>query len=583
MRQEQEELEQRRGWIKKGLEQLSRQIESRRAKEDWQLLAAQYAEALHAASQSRELRPRSNKLFNRSPAERMTADVLLAFSVDELLSVSPGTRQTYSDRKTPVLKRYPAEAGRIFGRYRTNLLAWREALRATTQNVPLFGVLDRRKRLVKSRGAPTSLAINILSSDTSLALHCWLFNEFGEAVGGGDHSLSGAPYESPANLHLRGKTSIPMPAVYASYLVINQRPPGMGRAELERWQNHFRQKALNIADNDPIAAAVGPMLIDMANQNDRQLVALVPDEAWQWTRGARTNQREYAPSQFASLVARDWAMTASDEDGWVLASPSRPASARKSYLHRRPLQTFARAVDEHGYVRILDAIAYVSDQPSDDPFSSETTVIGHVIKSSGMLRPTQPIESGGIELIRILAAAGPMLRVGSDLHVEPGSKLGRQIAHWIFRSPADFFGWSYAGEADPQNPVASYHHKRSLALPGGVPPGTVMRLTVEEEKATFFRPSPGSLNLRPEGADDRYVGGYVSRWEKQAEFNAVQFTTVSKLTVEITFPGGYKLTTSLTEVPAPSEQAWRTMAQLTKTERANLERLKNEYLERMGR
>ena len=40
---------------------------------------------------------------------------------------------------------------------------------------------------------------------------------------------------------------------------------------------------------------------------------------------------------------------------------------------------------------------------------------------------------------------------------------------------------------------------------------------------------------------------------------------------------------TVTEVPPPSEDAWRTMAQLTKAERANLDRLKNEYLERMGR
>ena len=581
--QELEELEQRRAWIKKALAELRREVEARRAQEDWQLLAMQYAESLRRARQTREYRQQSFDLLDRSPGERLAADVLLAFSVEDLLKVKPGTKQTYSDRQTTVLKQYPRKVGQLLAKYRADLLAWREAVKETTKNFPLNGDSDWRSRLIESRGTPTSLAVNVRSTETGVTLHCLLFNEFGESVGSSDQSLNGELYDAPVKLETEGTVKVPEEAIVASYLTINFRPPGMSDEVVAQWQSRFRQRALNIANEDPVSLAAGPMLVDLAEQNERQLVALLPDDAWLWSRGARVQQREYGVQSLADLVSHDWAMKANDGAGWITASPSRPAAVRKSYLLRKPLQDLVKAVDEHGYVRVEDVVTYVSKQKGESRFALERSVVVHVCKSSGLLRPSLALESVAREMMKVLAAMGPGMQFGTEVQVQPASALGRQVSHWIFTSLNDVFWWQDQQFPDPQTFVSTFRGYRPLALPAGVPQGTTLKLSVEQENATFFRPSPGKGSLKPEGAQDRSVGSYMVQWQRSAAYDAVQFATVNSLKIEITFPGGFRLVHQVQEVPAPKDGAWRTLAQLTQTERSNLERLRDEYLANLGR
>ncbi len=124
----------------------------------------------------------------------------------------------------------------------------------------------------------------------------------------------------------------------------------------------LQEKLLNPEQSDPMSIAVGPLVIAVADGAQKQLIAVLPDEAFTVANFASGN----TPSAIRRVFEDQGSLRFEETDGWMIARPQRPNESRETQMNRATLGTFIRKIAQSGRPSLDELAAYALKNPHLD-------------------------------------------------------------------------------------------------------------------------------------------------------------------------------------------------------------------------
>lgn len=130
----------------------------------------------------------------------------------------------------------------------------------------------------------------------------------------------------------------------------------MGGGSTAKMSEELKTKLLNPEMYDPLSFAPSEALIAIAEQRKEQLVATLPDEMDSMFSMMSQPKANLTPSSFLQQIKNT--ATVTEQDGWMIVQPAKPASARKRRFDRAALGIFIRSAESKGAYTLDDLAAY---------------------------------------------------------------------------------------------------------------------------------------------------------------------------------------------------------------------------------
>lgn len=133
-----------------------------------------------------------------------------------------------------------------------------------------------------------------------------------------------------------------------------------------KMSDEVRAKLLNPEQYDPLSFLHSEVLIGTAEQRNKQLVAVLPDDVESLFGMMGDQSQKLLPTAYLNSMKDKFSVT---EDGnWMVVRPVKPARARRERFDRVALGQFIRAVDAKGACGLDDLAAYAlkAESPTED-------------------------------------------------------------------------------------------------------------------------------------------------------------------------------------------------------------------------
>jgi hypothetical protein len=143
---------------------------------------------------------------------------------------------------------------------------------------------------------------------------------------------------------------------------------GGGEGKTPALSAELRARLLSPDKFDPLSFAPGEALSQSADLMGRDLVAYVPDTAFNPLTQAAANGTP-TPSQFLQSAKSMASMSVKEEGGWLLVSPKTPAAERDRRVNRSALADLLQLMDGRGYIGLDDWAGFAAKQTKAPRFA----------------------------------------------------------------------------------------------------------------------------------------------------------------------------------------------------------------------
>lgn len=271
--------------------------------------------------------------------------------------------------------------------------------------------------------------------------------------------------------------------------------------------------------NEPLDAVLGEGLRRVAQSEEKNLIALLPDEAF-GPSAAALSQGALTGRTFEHALVSEAGLVLTAKDGWLSVKPKFPSSARAFRANRAALGQLAADIAKTHRLSLDQQAAYANAQPLVPKKASlEGALIGLIDMDWGR-RLAASSEKGERELYRIVYGLGGSAKMGasrtfgslppavrttlSDLFF--GSEHGPTILR-VVRRPD---GTNYETEDPDSGPefMASIATDRTTLFPSGIPSNAVLSFASSTEDVLIgWAPNGLRPILTGEGVGTSISGG----------------------------------------------------------------------------
>lgn len=335
-------------------------------------LAEQLEEARQmAGSFDRNQFTRVQTLDNQTPVKRLAMRVAALLDPVELAKIEIGQRVVFSSRPTRVQRPLPAAVSAAIPKFVEEQALWARAADGVvnpqrngyfSEGAIFTRPADRVGKLLvavnRNEFSSGSIQVRVILGDvdgdstlaratTTLQAGPGTQAVFNQVV----QNPEGTPYAFTFSPDTQAMIDAFRPVVGAA-----------GQTELKPLPAPVLAQLLQPEQRDPLSFATSEILLQAVEQENRNLVAVMPDFAYGI--GLVMSAGKITPSSLR-IIARELGLTIEDAPGWMSIQPSDPISARRSRIDRRALGTFVRSVHQKGRSTLEDRAAFALGLPRD--------------------------------------------------------------------------------------------------------------------------------------------------------------------------------------------------------------------------
>lgn len=324
-----------------------------------------------------------------TPASRAIARLVRNLNAADFAAMTPGSRVVFTPAPTPMQKGLGAWKPVIAQLVREQH-AYREAAEAAGDRDPMARMVARTGEgagepanavLIASRqGFEDAITLQLTVSDAQGQLVAFGFTMLD---GVGRQQEAGKPVAEAEPLKLSpdalefakliagrraagGPQSTEMVVVSIATgdgdeepTMLTGSPDGPKNAMPATWN----ERLLHPEKYEPLGFLAGEVLVRMADSEDVDLVAVVPDSLLMRTASAFANGSLGSKETLRRLQA-DWGMQAARDGGWLVLRPSRPDTVRDQRVNRAALGSLLRSLATKGRWTLDEKAAYAASRPA---------------------------------------------------------------------------------------------------------------------------------------------------------------------------------------------------------------------------
>lgn len=413
-----------------------------------------------------------------TPQERLMARVLKALNPGELASLPAFSRTVFSTAPNRMQRPLPPEVSRHLAAFAQEYGIWQavvDRFRPTDEdNVFVdFGSSGPLKYPI----AKLFLVASKWSDAPAVSLELKVVDQKGRIVASSVAGLEAAP--PPVDAPEPTLDGDPIPFSKATLEIAAMRTglfrdPGMGMTS-----DDLRAKLLNPETHDPLSFGVSEALLGLAKVEKKNLIACVPDSAFDLTFTSPTMRA----SQVRHTLDFGETLTLADDSNWLVARPGWPHRSRLNRTSRSQLGQLLRELDRSSGGCLGPLSKFASATPGNGPSS---IVVNYLSMSEPSIATM--LDPSSWELLRLYATLSPQQRQAQErikLRVAELDRKARAALHrMLFFSPNSVPMGAFetaaqfeesGGEAIEPDSAEMIGSEPTEAMPNGVP-----------ENATFF-------------------------------------------------------------------------------------------------
>lgn len=280
-----------------------------------------------------------------TPQERLMARIMAALDPAELAAMPGDTKYVYSNQPTRMQRPLGAAVTRALAAFVTEYAVWQKVadrykpLDADNQFVDFstFGPL-------KGRPAKLDLFVTKWGQGLSVSLDAKVVDQQGNVLTATSASVDAAatlPGKEDAPPALAQEQPIKLSRAALEIMSIRT---GNVRTEQSGLSQEVREKLLNPEQSDPLSFGVGELLQGIADQRSKNLVALLPDMAFDSYLGSGS----VTPTQAEQILGSGEGLQFTYSDKWISATPRWPAFCRLGAVSRAGLGQLVRDLEKPG-------------------------------------------------------------------------------------------------------------------------------------------------------------------------------------------------------------------------------------------